>query len=145
MKDAEARGRSSRNKGKAGENTLAKHIRDFYGYDVRRGHVFDGESDMVGLDGIHPEVKRVEKLSLAATMEQAVSEAERRQDGIPTIFWRRNRERWKVTMRLGDLMVLAYGLHTDDDYLVTMSLPDWMDLYGEWRERDGSGVYPCGS
>lgn len=100
---------------------------------------------MVGLDGIHPEVKRVEKLSLAATMEQAVSEAEKRQDGIPTIFWRRNRERWKVTMRLGDLMVLAYGLHTDDDYLVTMSLPDWMDLYGEWRERDGSGVYPCGS
>ena len=53
------RGRSARNKGAGAERELARLIRDNYGYEVHRGKVFYKESDIVGLDGIHMEVKRV--------------------------------------------------------------------------------------
>ena len=43
---------------------------------------------------------------------QAISEADKREDGVPTVFHRRDREGWLVTMRLDD----------------------WMDLFGAWRE-----------
>ena len=106
-------GKSSQRKGASGERELAHILRDVYGYDVKRGSVFHGESDMIGLPEIHPEVKRVEKLNIHLAMEQAKEEAKKRADGIPTVFHRRNRTEWLVTMRL----------------------EDWIDLYGAWHER----------
>ena len=105
-------GRASRDKGANGERELANILRDFYGYPVKRGSVFLGQSDLIGLSGIHPEVKRVEKLNVHTAMEQAKAEAAKREDGLPTVFHRRNRTEWLVTMRL----------------------EDWMDLYGAWRD-----------
>lgn len=105
-------GKSSQRKGANGERELAHLLRDMWGYDVKRGSVFHGESDMVGLPGIHPEVKRVEKLNVNAAMEQAIAEAEKRKDGVPVVFHRKNRTKW----------------------LVTMLLDDWIDLYGEWNK-----------
>ncbi|MBR4406032.1 MAG: hypothetical protein IKT30_06630 [Bacteroidaceae bacterium] len=102
-------GRSSQRKGANGERELANKLKE-YGFDVRRGQVFNHESDMVGLKGIHPEVKRVEKLNVNAAMKQAVTESQIRQDGIPTLFHRRNREEWLVTMRFDD----------------------WINLYRKW-------------
>ena len=102
----------SQRKGANGERELAHILRDKYGYEVRRGSVFWGESDMVGLPGIHPEVKRVEKLNIHAAMSQAIEEAEKRQDGIPTVFFRRNGGEWLVCQRL----------------------EDWIDLFGAWNE-----------
>lgn len=102
----------SQRKGANGERELAHLLRNQYGYEVRRGSVFWGESDMVGLSGIHPEVKRVEKLNIHAAVTQAVQEAEKRQDGVPTVFFRRNGGEWLVCQRL----------------------TDWMDLYGAWNE-----------
>ena len=103
-------GKMSQRKGGNGERELAHILRDYYGYDVRRGSVFHKESDMVGLRDIHPEVKRVERLNIHGAMEQAKAEAEKRKDGLPTVFHRRNRTEWLVTMRL----------------------EDWVDLYGTW-------------
>lgn len=108
--DKKKRGKAARNKGADAERELANLIRDTWGYDVHRGKVFYGESDMVGLSGIHPEVKRQERLNLYEAMKQAISESEKRGDGLPTVFHRRDREGWLVTMRL----------------------EDWIDLYGEW-------------
>lgn len=108
--DSKKRGRAARNKGADAERELANLLRDTWGYDVHRGKVFYGESDLVGLYGIHPEVKRVEKLNIHAAMAQAVEDAGKRQDGIPTVFFRRDRGEWMVTMRL----------------------TEWMDLYGAW-------------
>lgn len=116
-------GKMSQRKGAAGERELANILRDFYGYEVKRGSVFYGQSDMVGLPGIHPEVKRVERLNIHEAMEQAKAESWKRKDGIPTVFHRRNRTEWLVTMRL----------------------EDWMDLYGEWnneRLQDAEGFSP---
>lgn len=110
--DSSKRGRAARNKGADAERELANLIRDNYGYPVHRGKVFYGESDLVGLTGIHPEVKRVERLNVHGAMAQAITEADKRKDGLPTVFHRRDRESWLVTMRL----------------------EDWIDLYGAWIE-----------
>lgn len=104
-------GRSQQRKGANGERELANRLKE-YGFEVRRGQVFNHESDMVGLKGIHPEVKRVEKLNVWAAMEQAVTESLIRNDGVPTLFHRRNREDWLVTMRL----------------------TDWIELYKDWNK-----------
>lgn len=117
MKDPHKQGKTSRNKGANGERELSNIFRDVYGYDTRRGMVFYHQSDVVGLPGIHIECKRVERLNVSAAMKQALNEANIKRDGIPTLFHRKNREGWLVTMRL----------------------EDWMDLYGEWvwQKKDG--------
>lgn len=114
QKDPHKRGAASRRKGAQAENELANLLRDMYGYEVHRGKVFYHESDLVGLPGIHPEVKRVESLNIHKAMAQAIAEAEKRQDGLPTVFFRRNRGEWMVTMRL----------------------TDWIDLYGVWKDGE---------
>lgn len=106
-------GKSSKNKGKRGELELV-HILNDNGLIARRGDCFRGESDIVGLEGIHPEVKRVEKLNIQTAMAQAILEAARKNDGKPTVFHRRNQGKW----------------------MVTMMLDDWLDLYGSWKEWD---------
>ena len=56
----------SRNKGKVGERELAKKLRE-YGFEARRGQQYcgaDGSADVVGLEGVHIECKRTERLSL---------------------------------------------------------------------------------
>ena len=110
--EAQRRGRGSRNKGAGGERELAAILRDQYGYDVHRGYTFHHESDCVGLEGIHIEVKRREKISIYEWVKQAIEEAKKRMDGIPVVFFRKNREEWLVTMRL----------------------EDWMDMYGAWND-----------
>ena len=61
---------NSRAKGKAGELELSRLLRD-YGYDCRRGQQYSGASgdaDVIGLPGIHIEVKRVERLDISAAV-----------------------------------------------------------------------------
>ena len=53
---------------------------------------------MVGLDYIHIECKRVERLDLNSAVRQASQDSK---DGeLPAVFHRRNRDNWKVTMEL---------------------------------------------
>lgn len=102
--DASKRGRGSRNKGANGERELARILREDYGIEAQRGKVFYHESDLIGLPGIHPEVKRVERLNIHEAIKQAIDEAEKRKDGKPVVFHRRNRGGWLVTLRLEDFM-----------------------------------------
>lgn len=111
--DAKKRGKSSRNKGSRAELELAKVLRERYGCsEVRRGYVFHHESDLVGLYGIHVECKRQDRLNIHQAMEQAIEESEKRKDGMPAVFFRRDKGEWMVTQRLSD----------------------WIDLYKEWAE-----------
>ena len=100
---------NSRNKGKVGEREIAKILRD-YGYDCRRGEQYcgaNGDADVVGLPDIHCEIKRVEKLNIDNAIDQAVRDA--RAGEMPTVFHRKNRKPWLVTMRLDDWMRLYNG------------------------------------
>lgn len=121
MNEKQKKGKSARDKGARYELELVHILRDFYGYPVRRGYVFQHESDVIGLQGVHIECKAVERLNIRKAYKQAVEEALERADGVPVVFHHKNREGW----------------------LVTMSLEDWMDFYGGWHdtERDGASAH----
>lgn len=97
---------NSRAKGKRGELELA-HILGMYGYDARRGQQYsgaNGDADVVGLPGFHIEAKRVEKLNIEEALKQAEQDA--KEGETPAVFHRKNRETWKVTLRLEAFMRL---------------------------------------
>lgn len=105
---------NSRSKGKRGELEAA-HLLQEYGYDARRSQQFagmNGDADVVGLPGMHIEVKRVEKLNLENAMEQSARDA--RENEIPIVLHRKNRCEW----------------------LVTMSFTYWMELYQAWEKEN---------
>lgn len=100
----------SRNKGASGERELSQELnRLFPNISVRRGCQFKGthdSPDVVGLPGIHPECKRVEKgLNLEDALKKA--DKEKHESQISAVFHRRNRERWKVTVFLDDLAAFS--------------------------------------
>ena len=103
-------GKPSQRKGAQGERELAR-VLEAEGYPMERGGACFGTiPDLVGLPGIHVEVKRVERLNISQAMNQAERDSERFQDGAPTVFHRRNREPWLVTMRLSDWLKLYKGV-----------------------------------
>lgn len=104
---------NSKQKGARGERELASKLRDL-GYDCRRTQQYCGNTgeaaDLVGLPGIHVECKRTERLSLYDAIAQAKRDASTIED-LPAVFHRRNNSEW----------------------LVIMTLDDWMELYKEWE------------
>lgn len=106
-------GKMSREKGKRGERELAKKLKE-YGYEAKRVQQFcgsNGDADVDGLDGIHIECKRVEKLNIYDAIAQSKSDA--RLGELPTVFHRKNNCEWLVTMPLEDWMKL-YAQYTTD-------------------------------
>ena len=109
---------NSKRKGNAGERELAAILRG-YGYETRRGQQFSGgpdSPDVIGLPGIHIECKRVERLNVHEAMKQAIRDAAGR--FLPAVFHRRNRGEWLVTMRL----------------------EDFMEIYREWQKTVSSSI-----
>lgn len=97
-------GRASRDKGKRGELEIA-HILQEYGYPARRSVQYNGwqgEADVIGLEGIHIEVKRVERLNIEEAMAQSRRDA--KNDEIPVVFHRRNNRGWLATLPLDDFI-----------------------------------------
>lgn len=98
---------NSRNKGACGERELAAYLRD-KGFDSKRGQQFRGgqdSPDVIGLPGIHLEVKRTEKLSLYDALDQAVRDAG---GNVPVVIHRKNRREWVAIVRLDDFLGM-YG------------------------------------
>ena len=105
---------NSKRKGAVGENELANKLKE-YGYETRRSVQYngkDGQADVLGLPSIHIECKRVEKLNLYDAMEQAKRDA--KNGDKPTVFHRKNRCNWLVTMELDDFMELYEGYKTSE-------------------------------
>lgn len=104
--------KNSRAKGVAGERELANVLKE-HGYTARRGQQYcgsNGDADVVGLDGIHIECKRVERLNIDNAMAQATADA--REGETPAVFHRKNRKGWLVTMSLENWLKMyeaAYG------------------------------------
>lgn len=95
---------NSRQKGAAGERELAKALR-FYGFETRRGQQYcgaNGDADVVGLPRVHIECKRVERLNLYDAMAQSKSDA--KQGEMPVVMHRKNHCDWLVTLSLEDFM-----------------------------------------
>lgn len=108
---------NSKRKGVKGERELVNKLKE-YGYNCRRGQQYNGleGEDVVGLEGIHIECKRVERLDLYGAMYQAKKDAKNNQ--IPAVFHRKNHYHWLVTLELDDFMKL-YG-----EYYSSMKLEE---------------------
>ena len=81
-------GKSEQVKGRGGELELCRILRG-RGFPVRPGQAvsYGVEPDLVGLDGVHIECKRVEKLNLHRAMEQSIRDSERFLDVVPCLFF----------------------------------------------------------
>ena len=64
----------------------------------------DRARNRVTVEGVHIEVKRVEKLNVENALKQA--ERDKKENEMATVFHRKNREEWKVTLRLDDFINL---------------------------------------
>lgn len=96
---------NSRDKGKRGEREFAALCRRYGHSDVRRGQQYSGieGEDVVGLWGLHVEVKRVERLNIDNAMAQAIRDAK---DAVPIVAHRKNRGEWLVTLKVGDFFAM---------------------------------------
>ena len=106
---------NGKKKGKNGELEVVRLCRA-QGYETRRsaqycGNSEEGTADVVGLPGIHIEVKRVEHLNLDDALGQSRRDAAKTDGAIPVVFHRKNATKWKVTM----------------------DAHDWFRLYREWE------------
>lgn len=104
-----------RNKGKRGELEIARILRE-HGYGkCRRGQQYSGtetSADVVGIDGLHIEVKRTEKFQLYAALEQAKRDAGE-SGNIPVVFHRSNNHEWVTVLRLTDFLNIYGNAETE--------------------------------
>ena len=102
--------RASKEKGKRGEREVAAFLRS-QGYDARRGVQYQGgqdSPDVVGLPGVHIEVKRTERFDLYGALSQSKGDAGTE---MPVVIHRRNECEW----------------------VVVQPLKDWIELYRQWE------------
>ena len=102
---------NGRQKGASFERQMANYFRE-KGYDTHRGIQYRSgqeEADVVGLRGVHLELKRVKNLNLQKAMEQSIRDSK---DGEkPVVISKKNRQPILVTMLLDDWMEF-YESHT---------------------------------
>ena len=101
-------GKRSRDKGKRGEREVAKIFQEA-GFTAKRAVQYNGRpgtaADVVGIPGLHIEVKLVEKESIRAWYRQAQRDAHASPENeMPVIVHRKSREPWLVTMSLEDFI-----------------------------------------
>ena len=111
---------NSKKKGSKGELEFA-HECEKYGLNgVHRTAQTNGKlehslADCEGLEGIHIEVKRVERLNVTEAMEQAERDLKtKKEQRIPIVFHRKNRKPW----------------------LATAKFEDWVKFYKSWLKDD---------
>lgn len=95
---------NSKQKGKRGELEIV-HFMKRFGFDAKRSQQYcglQGDADVVGVPFLHLEIKRTEKLNLDKAMEQSIRDA--REDEIPTVVHRKDRQPWRITLSLESFM-----------------------------------------
>ena len=94
---------NSKQKGKVGELEFSNLCKEHGFKKVRRSQQYAGinnDADVVGLPGMHIEVKRVERLNISKAVKQAIRD--KADDEIPIVAHRKNREDWLITMTADD-------------------------------------------
>lgn len=95
---------------------LVHKLQELGFHDAHRSQQYCGtaeSADLLGVPGIHAEVKRCESLSLYKAYEQAKQDSGD-SDDIPTVFHRRNGKPW----------------------LAVLSLENWAKLYLDYINRE---------
>lgn len=100
---------NSKQKGNRGEREVAQFLRDHGFPDARRGQQFKGGADspdVVGVEGIHLEVKRTERTDLKGWMAQAKGDAG---TNIPVVVHRKNNEEWVAIVPFDRFLEIVKG------------------------------------
>lgn len=95
---------NSRQKGKRAELKIAHELQK-YGYEARRSQQYAGinnDADVVGVPFLHIEVKNVQREAVRTWMKQSIRDA--KEDEIPVVMHKKDREPWLVTIGLDDFM-----------------------------------------
>lgn len=110
LKGFDVMGKSSQAKGRRAELELVRLLQA-QGIPAEPGQAvsYGATPDIVGVDGVHVEVKRRENVNLSAALAQAETDAQKFGDGLPAVFHRANRESWRVTMPLTAWLELYRG------------------------------------
>lgn len=97
---------NSKRKGSAGERELCEYL-TAAGFPAHRneqryeGGYNNPDVSAEGLEALHIECKRVEKLNVNEAMRQAAADAAGK---TPVVMHRRNREQWLITLKLDDFL-----------------------------------------
>ena len=97
----------SLNKGKRAEREIAKLLGDLLGTPCRRSQQHAGgtdSADVVGIDGLHIEVKHQERMRLYEWIAQAENDCG---GNLPVVMHRANQKQWLCTVPLEMLLSLA--------------------------------------
>lgn len=101
---------SARAKGARGERELAGELAKIVGTARRTGlmqaQIDAPESDVEWLDGLVVESKRCQRVEIDRWASQNERKA-RGLDALSLVCWRRNREPWRVALRLEDLPAIS--------------------------------------
>lgn len=146
---------NSKEKGKRGEREVAK-LGQQYGFPTKRSQQYNGlgNADVIGFPLIHSEVKRNEKLNIFNAYEQAVRD--NKGQNIPTVFHRKTRETWKVTLSLTYFLEMfacyfdkqvelfksfnVNRIEGTDTWLVTLDESNFFPIYIDWLTSKGVGL-----
>ena len=91
---------NSRTKGAVAEREVANLLRSQGHTEARRSQQYSGiqgDADVIGVDGVHIEVKRCERTLDEQWLKQ--SERDAKKGEVPVVMYRRNREQWKILIR----------------------------------------------
>lgn len=101
-------GKASKARGKRAELVLAHKLQEAGFPEARRTAQYCGKagtSDVVGLPGVHVEVKNVERLNIWSALDQAKRDSLADGNGdIPALFFKKNRTGWFVALSLDDFL-----------------------------------------
>jgi hypothetical protein len=97
---------NSRQKGKKAEQEfINKHLRPYWPEAARNIDQFrDDKRDVLAVNGVHWQIKRVESLNIWAALAQA--EAESSPLDIPVVAFRRNLGKWYAALPADELIAL---------------------------------------
>lgn len=104
--------RMSRTKGGAGEREVVA-IAHAHGLTAARRNFMSGGQgggDILGVPGVHIEVKRQERCSIWEWIKQATADA--RPTDTPVVAFRRNGDGWYAALPLDDLLALIAARET---------------------------------
>jgi len=103
---------NSKQKGKRGELEACKALETILNISHRRSVQYcgkAGDADIIGLKGIHFEVKRSEKMNLYEALSQAVKDA--KNDDIPVVMHRKNNKDWVLVLKAENIVDFALVVH----------------------------------
>ena len=79
--------RNAKRRGDDFERSRARDLQRYGFENARRGQVFNGEPDIVGVPGWHFEMKNHKTTHVTAWWEQAEKDAAKRKDGVPVVVF----------------------------------------------------------